>query len=113
MRRRSHIDFLPGENVHPLVRWTNPLELRQVRVEVEGFDVPKQAELVKRTIYLDGRWRPVRSGRWPQTEAIIDGYAEPSQQCARKAAETLPGRNAMVAMVAIFRELAFDALLSH
>jgi len=113
VRRSRQINFLPSKNVHPLGRRTHSFELRQVRVEVEGFDVPKQAELVKRTIYLDGRWRPVRSGRWPQTEAIIDGYAEPSQQSAREAAETLPRRNAMVAMVAIFGELEFKAILFH
>jgi hypothetical protein len=45
--RRSQINFLPGENVHPLSRRANPLHLRQVWVEVEGFDVSKQAKLVK------------------------------------------------------------------
>jgi hypothetical protein len=79
---------------------------------VEGFDVPKQAKLVKRTIDLDGCWRPVRRRR-PQTKAIIDRYAKPSEQCAREAAETLPGRNGVVAMVPIFGELAFNAVLSH
>ena len=74
MRRRIRINFLPSENVHPLGRQADPLELRQMRVKVEGFDVPKQAKLVKRTIDLDRCWYPVRRRRRPQTEAIIDGY---------------------------------------
>ena len=110
--RRRHIDFLPGEDVHLLRRRADSLELRQVRVEVEGFDVPKQAKLIKSSIDLDGRRRPIRRRRRPQAEAILDGYAEPGQQCSREAAETLPRRNCMVAMVPIFGELALKALLS-
>jgi hypothetical protein len=82
-------------------------------VEVEGLDIPKQPKLVKRSISLDRCRHPVRRRRRPQTEAIIDGYTEPSQQCACEAAETLSGWNAMVAMVPIFGELVLNAVLSH
>jgi hypothetical protein len=58
---RPQIDFLPGQNVHPLTRRANALELRQVWVKVEG----------------------------------------------------LPGRNAQIAMVPIFGELALSTVLSH
>jgi len=44
--RRCQIDLLPSENCHPFSRRTSPLELRQMRVTVERFDVSKQAEFV-------------------------------------------------------------------
>jgi hypothetical protein len=84
-----------------------------MRVKIEGIDIPQQSQLVKSTINLDVRRRPLRGRRGPQTEAIFDRYAEPSQQGAREAAETLPGRNGVVAMVPMFGDLAFNAILSH
>jgi hypothetical protein len=49
--------------------------------------------------------------RRPQTEAILHGYAEPGQQRAREAAETLPGRNGVVAMMPILGELSLETPL--
>ncbi len=87
--------------------------MRQMRVQVEGCHVPKQAKVVKGMIDLDSRRRPIRCRRRPQTEAIIDGYAKRSQQCPRQATETLPRRDAMIAMMHMFDDLAFDAGRSH
>jgi hypothetical protein len=82
-------------------------------VKVEGIDVPQQTKLVASPVNLDRGRRPLRRRRRPQPEAILDRYAEPSQQCAREAPESLPGRHARVAMVQMFGELACFALLSH
>ena len=81
-------------------------------MEVEGTDVAKQTRLVDSAINLDRRRHPVWRRCRPQTEEIIDGYAEPGQQCACEAAKTLPRRNALVAMVKIFDELALCPVLS-
>jgi hypothetical protein len=113
MGRCRQIDFLPGENIHPLSRRADPLELRQVRVEVEGFDIPEQAQLVEHTVNLRRCRRPVRRRGWPEPEAIIDGYAESSQQCAREAAEPLSGWYGVVTMMPIFGELPLDAALRY
>jgi hypothetical protein len=82
-----------------------------VRVKIEGIDFPKQPKRVKNAIDFDGCRRPVSRRRRPQTKAIVDGYAEPSQQGARKAAEALSGRNTMVAMVPMFCQLTVKPVL--
>jgi hypothetical protein len=102
---------LPRENAHPFDRWTDSLELRQVRMEVEACDLPKQPTLVESSVNLDRCGRPVRRRRRPQTEAILDRHSEPSQQRPREAAETLAGRNGPVTVVLVFSDLPIETSL--
>ncbi len=111
MRRRRRVNHLPGKNIHPLDGLTNPLELRQVRVKVKGIDLPKQAKVVPLTLNLDGCRCAIRRRRRSQTEAVLNRYAEPTQQRPRETPESLSGRDAMVTVVTKFRELEFTVLL--
>ncbi len=111
MRGRRQVDSLTRQYLHPIVRGSDSLELRQVRMKVQGLHITKQTQLIQRAIDLGWRGRAVGASCRSQSVAVLNRHAQCGEQRARESAEALARRNGVIPVVAIFGELVIDTLL--
>jgi hypothetical protein len=70
MCRCSQVNVLAGQHIHSSCCLANPLQLWQVRMKVESFDLLKKPQGVERLFNLDRRRRAVGCSGRPQSAPV-------------------------------------------
>ena len=79
MRRCSQVNVLSGQHIQALCCLANPLEVWQVRMKVESFDLLKKPQGIERP-FNDRRWRAVSCSGGPKAVSIFDWRAQTGEQ---------------------------------
>ena len=111
MRWGGEVDALPGQNVEFGNCLAETFELRQMWVQIERVDIPKDAQSIQLRLDFDCCRRSVWLRCGLESKAVFNRYAEACKQCAREAAELLPGWTGLVAVVLEFFNLTLQPVL--
>src|SRR5271156_174490 len=113
MRWRSRVDLLTGQHVQFRDRVLEPMEVREVGMEVECGHPVEELQPIQPIVDFDRRRRTIQLGSGSESKSVANRYTEPREQRASEAAKTLPRRNGLVAVVKELRLLTVLAIWSR
>jgi hypothetical protein len=99
MRRSCRVDPLASEHVELVERVAHPRQVRKVRMQIERPDSVEELEAIGRAVDVDRRRGPVRVGRRPETETVLDRNPEPAEQRRRESTEGWSRRDGFVTVM--------------